>query len=202
MDEQERPESLPDESVEDSASDLSPEEVPASAPVEGRPEDSTSAQLEETQKLVETLRDQLLRKAAEFENYKRRTELEFASLIRNANENLLLALIPVVDDFGRSLRSGKDLQNPDAFYAGVEMVNAKFLKILEKHGLVPFVSVGKPFDVDYHDALLQVPNADVPPHTVVQEIEPGFMLHDKVLRHAKVIVSSAPIDPEVPNGKA
>lgn len=201
MDEQERPESLPDESLEESASDLSPEEVSAPGP-EGQAEESTSAQLEETQKLVETLRDQLLRKAAEFENYKRRTEQEFAALIKNANENLLLALLPVVDDFGRSLRSGKDLQNPEAFYTGVEMINTKFLKILEKHGIVPFVSVGKPFDVDYHDALLQVPNADVPPHTVVQEIEPGFMLHDKVLRHAKVIVSSAPADPEVPNGKA
>ncbi len=194
MAEQEKPEQTPQESI--------PESTPLPETNEKRPDDVTPGQLEEAQKLAETLREQLLRKAAEFENYKRRSESDFASLIKNANENLILFLLPVLDDFGRSLQSGKDSQNHESFYSGVELIYTKFLKILEKHGAVPFLSVGKPFDVDFHDALLQVPRADMPPHTVVQEIEPGFMLYDKVLRHAKVIVSSAATDPEVANGKA
>ena len=164
--------------------------------------DALQAQLAEAQAAAEGLRDQLLRKAAEFENYKRRSDSDFGSIIKNANENLLLALLPVLDDFGRSLQSGKDAQNHEALLAGVEMIRAKFLKVLEKNGVAQFVSTGKPFDVEYHDALLQVPRTDVPPHTVIQEVEPGYMLHDRVLRHAKVIVSTAGAEPEVSNGQA
>jgi molecular chaperone GrpE len=71
---------------------------------------------------------------------------------------------------------------------------------LESQGLAPFDSAGKPFDVELHDALLQIPRADLPPHTVVEEVERGYMLNNKVLRHAKVIVSTTP--PEVANGEA
>lgn len=144
----------------------------------------------------------MLRKAAEFENYKRRSEGDIITIIRNANEGLLLALLPVVDDVGRSLQAGKETQNSEALYAGVEMIRSKFMKILEKHGVTPFESAGKPFDVNYHDALLQVPRSDVPPRTVIQEVEPGYMLNDKVLRHAKVIVSTSPTGLETPNGQA
>jgi molecular chaperone GrpE len=153
-------------------------------------------QLAEVQKTADTLKDQLLRKAADFENFRKRAEAEFAAVIRNANESLLLALIPTLDDFLRSLKSGKDQKDYDAFYRGVELICSKFSRTLENEGLVPFESVGKPFDVRFHDALLQIPRRDVPPHTVVEEVERGFMLNDRVLRHAKVVVSSAP---EVPD---
>jgi molecular chaperone GrpE len=156
--------------------------------------------LDETQRLADTYKDQLLRKAAEFENYKRRIESESAAIMRSANEGLLLALLPVVDDFARSLKAGKEQADSRAFFAGVEMIHTKLLKVLERFGVVPFESAGKPFDVGYHDALLQVPRADVEPHTVVEEVERGFMLFDRVLRHAKVIVSSAPDKPEENNG--
>jgi molecular chaperone GrpE len=156
---------------------------------------SLRAKLEETQKAVEGLRDQLLRKAAEFENFRRRSAEEFSGLVRNANENLLSALLPVLDDFARSLRAGKDLKDFDAFYRGVDLIAAKMTRILENEGLQPFESEGKPFDVHYHDALLQVPRADVPGHTVIEEVEKGYMVNDRVLRHAKVIVSAAPDEP-------
>jgi molecular chaperone GrpE len=156
--------------------------------------------LDETQRLADTYKDQLLRKAAEFENYKRRIESESAAIMRSANEGLLLALLPVVDDFARSLKAGKEQADAKAFFAGVEMIHTKMLKVLERFGVTPFESAGKPFDVGYHDALLQVPRADVKPHTVVEEVERGFMLFDRVLRHAKVIVSSAPDKPEENNG--
>ena len=157
---------------------------------------------DESAKVIETLRDQLLRKAAEFENYKRRSEGEFLSLTRTANESLLLSLLPVLDDLNRSLASGKDPQSHDAFFAGVEMIRAKFLKVLEKHGVVPFPSTGKPFDVGYHDALMQLQRADVAPGTVIQEVDPGYLMHDRVLRHAKVVVSAQPAEPEETNGQA
>ena len=155
--------------------------------------------LEETQKALDGCRDQLLRKAAEFENYKRRSETEFAAIIKNANEYLLASLLPVVDDFVRSTRSARDSKDTEAIVAGIEMIHNKMMKILEKQGLVPFESVGKPFDVEYHDALMQVPREDVPPSTVVEEVERGYMLNDKVLRHAKVVVS---MTPEVQHGEA
>lgn len=171
-------------------------EVPAQA---GPPSelDQLKQQLAELQKLADTYKDQLLRKAAEFENYKRRTEAEVQNLIRNANEGLILAIIPILNDFVRSLKAGAENRDYDSFYKGVELIYTKLTKLLESQGLTPFESVGKPFDVEYHDALLQVPRNDVPPHTVIEEIERGYKLHDKVLRHAKVIVSAAP-QPEEP----
>jgi molecular chaperone GrpE len=171
-----------------------PEPAQESTPAQNAPDESG--------KVIEALRDQLLRKAAEFENYKRRTEGEFISLTRTANESLLLALLPVVDDLNRSLASGKDPQSHEAFFAGVEMIRTKFLKTLEKHGVVPFPSTGKPFDVGFHDALMQLPRTDVAAGTVIQEVDPGYLLHDKVLRHAKVIVSAQPTEPEDAHGEA
>jgi molecular chaperone GrpE len=163
---------------------------------------SPRAQLDEAQRLSDTFKDQLLRKAAEFENYKRRVESETASLIKSANEGLLLSLLPVVDDFARSMKAGKEKKDYEAFYAGVEMIHSKFLKLLEKYGVVPFDSAGKPFDVGFHDALLQTYQKDIPPHTVVQEVERGYMLFDKVLRHAKVVVSATPDATEEEHGQA
>jgi molecular chaperone GrpE len=153
----------------------------------------------EAQKAADQLKDQLLRKAAEFENYKRRTEGEYANLVRSANENLLLALVPILDDFSRSLKSGKEKPDFDLFYRGIEMIQSKLTRTLEGEGLRAFESAGRPFDVQFHDALLMIPRPDVPPHTVVEEVERGYMLNDRVLRHAKVIVSTEPETP-APNG--
>ncbi len=161
-----------------------------------------SAAVEELKRQVETSRDQLLRKAAEFENYRRRNENELGTIIRNANEALIVALLPIVNDFVRSLAQGKDLAASDGFYRGVELIYNKLMRLLEQQGVVPFESAGKPFDVGYHDALLQVPRADVPPHTVIEEVERGYLMHEKVLRHAKVIVSTAPDEPSVPDAGA
>ena len=99
----------------------------------------------------------------------------------------------MVDDFDRFLRSSRDQKDYDALLKGVELISNKLTKILSARGLAPFESVGKPFDVQYHDALLQIPRDDVSPHTVIEEVNRGYMLKDKMLRHAKVVVS-APID--------
>lgn len=154
-----------------------------------------TAQAEESRRQAEQFRDQLLRKAAEFENYKRRSEGDLANFVRTANESLIAALLPILNDFVRSLALGKESGASEGFIKGVELIHAKLLRVLEQQGLSTFDSVGKPFDVQFHDALFMVPRSDVPPHTVVEEVEKGYMLHDKVLRHAKVIVSTAPDAP-------
>ncbi len=198
--------------VEDERNDTTPEsstppaeesiqDTPAAEPAGGS-EAQLQKQLEEAQNLAEGYRDKLLRKAADFENFKRRTEADFAALVSSANEGLLLSLLPILDDLGRSLAAEKENRNPEAFSAGIEMIRTKFLKILERYGVVRFESEGKSFDVGYHDALLQVPRDDVAPHTVVQEVDPGYMFRDKVLRHAKVVVSTTPPAAEMPNDEA
>ena len=148
--------------------------------------------LEATQRLAESYKDQLLRKAAEFENYRKRTETDNSNLVKNANEGLLSSLIPILDDFARSMKSRQEVKEHESFFKGVELIHTKFTKLLESHGLIPFDSVGKPFDVEYHDALMQLPRADVPPATVVEEIERGYTLFEKIIRHAKVVVSAEP----------
>ncbi len=175
-----------------------PEEAPAGPERELA---SLRAQLAELQQSAEQYRDQLLRKAAEFENYKRRVESDLGNIVRNANESLIAALLPILNDVARSLAQGKESKDYDAFYRGVELISSKLLRILEQQGLAPFDSLGKPFDVNFHDALLQVPRGDVPPHTVIEEVERGYMLNERVLRHAKVIVSApAELPADAPPG--
>lgn len=153
---------------------------------------------EEFENTISQLKDQLLRKAAEFDNYKKRTENEFASMVKFASEDLIAALLPVLDDFHRSIKvsqssaangNTQDQNGSEAIRRGMELIYNKFMKILEGQGVKTFDSVGKTFDPFYHDALLQVPKSDVPPHTIIEEVEKGYMLNDKVIRHAKVIVS-------------
>jgi len=155
----------------------------------------------ELEKQSAQLKDQLLRKAAEFDNYKRRTENDFASLTKFAAENIITQLVPVLDDFNRSLKSIKEKAENDSFYKGIELIYAKLLKVLEAQGLKTMDVVGKEFNVDVHDALMQMPRADVPPHTVLEEVEKGYLLFDKVIRHAKVVVSAAPAEEPVQQAK-
>jgi len=150
---------------------------------------SPAAQTGEAEKQAEYYKDLFLRKAAEFDNYKRRSEVETSAIIRFANEDLITAVLPVLDDLERSLKNSKD-QKDSALFRGIELIYQKMLKVLDAQGVRPFETVGKKFDVHFHDALLQVPKEGVKPHTVVEEVERGYMFHDKVLRHAKVIVAA------------
>jgi molecular chaperone GrpE len=172
-------------------------EVP---PAPASPLEQLLKELEEAGKSAQAYKDQFLRKAAEFENYKRRSEAEYLNLVRNANEGLISALLPIVEDLTRSLKAGSSQADGEAFYRGVELIYQKLMKVLEAQGLAPFDSTGLPFDVEYHDALLQVAREDVPPGTVVEEIARGYKLNDKVLRHAKVIVSAAVQSESAPQG--
>lgn len=147
------------------------------------------------------LRDQLLRKIAEFENFKRRTREEKDLLMKYGAEGVLLDLLPVIDDFERSIAAAKEHGDAQSVVQGVEIIYAKFMRVLEHRGLRPMDAAGRPFDVDFHDALLQVPSADVEPGTVLDVVEKGYLLHDKVIRHAKVTVARE-ADAPAPEGAA
>ncbi len=148
--------------------------------------------LQELEKQNEFLKDQLLRKAADFENYKRRIENDILNITKFANEELIEKLLPILDDFERFLQHSKQENNIDnPFFKGIELIYNKFIRILELQGLKKIECVGQQFDVNLHDALLVVPNDDpnVPANTIIQEVEKGYKLNDKIIRHAKVIVA-------------
>lgn len=151
---------------------------------------SLKKQIEELETERDSYKDMLLRKAAEFENYKKRIENDQLTLITYAAENFIKSLLPVIDDFERSLQHINDTQDNATIKTGIELIYNKLLKILNDQGVKKIDAVGKPFDVNFHEALMQKPDNSVPPHTVIQELENGYMYKDKVIRHSKVVVSS------------
>ncbi|MCX6162395.1 MAG: nucleotide exchange factor GrpE [Ignavibacteriae bacterium] len=158
-------------------------------------EDDKSGTKSETEVLKEEarmLKDTLLRKAAEFENYKRRTEIDFMNNIKYASENLLKSLLPVYDDLIRSVESAEKgvTKDFDTLKQGQILIFEKFKAVFDREGLKEIEVLGKEFDVDLCDALLQVPKPGVKPNTVIEVVEKGYYLKDKVIRHAKVLVSA------------
>lgn len=146
----------------------------------------------ELEKQNEELKDTLLRKVAEFENYKRRNENEQINLIKYAAEPFIKSILSVYDDFERSLNHIDDENNFESTKKGLQLVFEKFNKVLESQGVKKIDAKGQPFDVHLHEALMQQPMEGVAPHTILEVIEPGYLFKDKVIRHAKVIVSSEP----------
>ena len=183
MKDEKQPEELKKEETEEIKSD---ERI--SLPSEEEFSDENK-KLIELEKQVAELTDKFLRKAAEFENYKRRTENDQLNLIKYAAESFIIKLLPVIDDFERSLEHIDTAKNNDALKEGIKLVYDKLLKVLDDQGVKKIESVGKPFDVHYHEALMQKKADKVEPHTVLEELEKGYLYKDRVIRHTKVIVS-------------
>lgn len=146
---------------------------------------------------VEALQDKLLRQAAEYQNYRRRSEGDRAEAVRQGRQAVLLPVLDVFDDLRRSLDAARRATEQDASAApadalaeGVELVYKKFEDALAKLGVAAIEAVGKPFDEDEHEAMMQQPAPDdAESGTVLAEIQPGYRLGDRVLRHARVIVA-------------
>jgi molecular chaperone GrpE len=138
---------------------------------------------------VNQYKELMLRKAAEFENYKRRTENDQLNLLKYAAESLIIKLLPTIDDLERSLAHMTEETDVQKIKEGIQLIYNKFMKTLDDQGVKKMESVGKPFDVHYHEALMQRTDDSVPSHTVIDELETGYMYKDRVIRHAKVIVS-------------
>lgn len=133
--------------------------------------------------------DKYMRLHAEFDNFRRRTQKEKYDIIQQASKELVEELLPILDDFERALDTIKEAQAEHPAFNGVELIYHKFWKTLEKRGLKPIEARGEAFDPEYHEALSQTP-APTPDQKgkVVDVIEKGYQLNDKIIRHAKVVV--------------
>ena len=146
----------------------------------------------ESKKLKEEishLKDQVLRKTAEFDNFKKRTEREFYDRVLNANEKLIAELLPILDDLERSIDHAKKSEEVDSLLEGVELVAKKLFGTLEKQGLQRMEAQGYEFDPEKHEALMQIEKPNVESGIIIEEHLKGYNLNDKVVRHAQVIVS-------------
>jgi molecular chaperone GrpE len=150
---------------------------------------------------IKRLRDreeELLRALAEMTNVQKRRKLESEQTVRYAQESLIRELLPVLDDFERALAAMPGTPH-DPLHAGVELVRDRMMKILEKEGLAPIQSAGQPFDPNLHDAIGErTAPQGTRPGVVLDVAQPGYMLNDRVLRHAKVVVAGPPADTTTP----
>ncbi len=146
-------------------------------------------ELENAVKENKELKEQLLRIAAEFDNYRKRTEREKTNLIEFANVELLTRLLPVLDDFSRSIEMNIDKGDKETLLEGIKLVHKSFLKILQDQGLKPMECEGQKFNPENHDALLQIEMDGMEPDTIIEEHVKGYILKDRVIRHAKVVVA-------------
>ena len=143
--------------------------------------------LAKDQQEVEELKKQLLYKTAEFENYRKRTLKEKADLILNGGEKTIAAILPILDDFERAIADKSE--DPKAIKEGVQMIFNKFIKTLEGLGVKKIETADKDFDVDFHEAIAMVPGmGDDKKGKVIDCVQTGYTLNDKVIRHAKVAV--------------
>ena len=151
-------------------------------------------EISESEKLqaeVNEARDKYVRLYAEFDNFKRRTTKERIDLFQSAGKDILAELIPVIDDFERALKSMETATDITAVKEGVNLVHNKFKNILQQKGLKEMQSKGEPFNADLHEAITSTPapSADLK-GKVVDELEKGYFLNDKVIRFAKVVVGA------------
>lgn len=154
-------------------------------------EETAETSLEKLEKAVASEQDKFLRLFAEFENYKKRTSKERMDLFKTANQEVIVAMLPVVDDFERAMKElSKDKDSE--LYKGVSLIQNKFIGVLKNKGLEEVVvSAGDTFDSEMHDAITQIPAPDKKMKgKVIDVIEKGFQLGDKIIRHPKVVVGN------------
>ena len=163
------------------------EEAPAA---EQTIEEQLAGMLEEAQQMVREEKDKYLRLSAEFDNYRKRTLKEKAELIKNGGEKTLTAILPVLDDFERALKNMETSEETKAMKEGVELIFSKFQKILGQEGLQKIETEGQAFDTDFHEAiaLIPAPSEDLK-GKILDCVQTGYMLNEKVIRHAKVAVA-------------
>lgn len=169
------------------AEEAKPEEPAAEAkPEEQKPEEPKPAE----QKPAEPdWKERCARVMADFDNFRKRTERDRDDLAKFAAREVLKDLLATADNLALALDKAKDKAD-DPFVAGVKMVYDGLLKTLADHGATPLDAVGEPFDANYHEALAQLPSADVDEGVVMNEVKRGWMLHGKLLRAAQVVVSA------------
>lgn len=174
-------ETLEEAPVEEAA--VESEEAKAEEPAEEKDP------LEKAQAEIEELKTQLLYKAAEFDNYRKRTLKERAELILNGGEKVITAILPILDDMERAIENGEKTDDPEVLREGMTLIHQKFLKTLESQGVTKIEANNADFDTDLHEAVAMVPGmGDDKKGKVIDCLQQGYKLNDKVIRHAKVAV--------------
>ncbi len=145
--------------------------------------------LAKAQKEIEELKTQLLYKVAEFDNYRKRTLKERAELILNGGEKTITAILPILDDMERAIENGAKTDDPEVLREGMSLIHQKFMKTLEAQGVNVIETADADFDTDVHEAVAMVPGmGDDKKGKVIDCLQKGYKLNDKVIRHAKVAV--------------
>lgn len=144
------------------------------------------------QERIARLEEEKLRLQAELQNVVRRAQREKHEALKYAESEFAKELLVILDDFERTQESAKTAENVQAVADGVRIVYEHFLKVLRSRGVEPVEATGQPFDPDRHEAMLQQPSAEHPAGTVIQELQRGYIMYERVLRPARVIVSSGP----------
>ena len=154
------------------------------------PKVALEAKVEAAERKAQETYDRLLRVSADLENYKKRTARDMTDFRKFANESLIKALLPVVDNLERALVSASNNQPAgNSIVEGVQMTLAEIFKIFEQFNIQPIESLEKPFDPGFHQAVMQEENDDHPDKTVINELQKGYLMHDRLIRPAMVVVS-------------
>lgn len=179
-----------EETAENKTAEQTSEEQAAQEEKELSEEEKLQKQLEEAQQTIEDQKDKYLRLSAEFDNYRKRTLKEKAELIKNGGEKAISAILPILDDLERALANMQKLDDIQAMYDGIDLIHQKFLKTLSQEGLQKMEPVGEAFDTDFHEAITLVPAPEeAQKGKVLDCVQTGYKLNDKVIRHAKVVVA-------------
>jgi len=156
---------------------------------EETPEEEEKDPLEKAQEEIADLKDKWLRSVAEFENYRKRTLKERAELILNGGEKVITAILPILDDMERAIENGAKTDDPEVLREGMTLIHQKFMKTLEAQGVSKIETKDADFDTDVHEAVAMVPGmGDDKKGKVIDCLQEGYKLNDKVIRHAKVAV--------------
>ena len=150
-----------------------------------------AAALEEAMNKLQASEDRVLRIAADFENSKKRLEREREISLKYAEENILKELLPGIDNIERAMDQGKEANNMESLLEGLELTRNGLLATLEKYGVAPIDSIGKPFDPNIHEALAMEETDEMEPNMVLREFQRGYIYRDRLLRPSKVVVSKS-----------
>ena len=159
--------------------------------------ESTSAAAESSDPLEQAraeaarLKEQWLRTAADYDNFRKRTRRELEEARRSGREDLLRAVLPVFDNLERAIQSAARTNDVKAMAEGLQMVQRQFIEALGHEGITRIATIGKPFDPGVHEAIQQVETSDHAPGTVIAEVQPGYQLGDRLVRAAMVVVAKA-----------
>ena len=152
-------------------------------------EEQLEKELEDAQAVIEEQKDKYLRLSAEFDNYRKRTMREKADLIKTGGEGALKNLLPIIDDFERALQNVRTAEDVEAVKEGVDLIFGKFMGYLSQQGVKPIEAIGKPFNTEEFEAIATIPAPEPDMKGKVLDcVQTGYTLFDKVIRHAKVVV--------------